>query len=158
MTSRLLPNGLSRRTNRCLLNAGIPINKKAVIRALKTGKLYPYRWPPNYGKHTHVEACRWVGIDSQSLSPPTQDDLSPYPANGLSYRANRCLSRSAIPATKKAVRDALRTGVLVPGKHPSNYGPQTHAELCRWTGVNPATLAPALPKHTPSGVENRGSS
>ncbi|HXT41545.1 MAG TPA: hypothetical protein VN887_16180 [Candidatus Angelobacter sp.] len=138
-----------------MTKAGIPIAKKAIIKALKTGKLYPYRWPPNYGKYTHVEVCRWVGTDSQTLSPPAQDDLAPYPANGLSYRANRCLSRSAILATKREVRYALRTGVLVPGKRPSNYGPQTHAELCRWTGVNPATLAPALPKHTPSGVGNR---
>ena len=50
MTSRFLPNGLCGRTNRCLVNAGIPIKEEAIIRALKTGKLYPYRCPPNYGK------------------------------------------------------------------------------------------------------------
>ena len=52
MTSKLLPNGLSIRTNRCLVNAGIPIKKEVIIRALKTGKLYPYFWPPNYGIKT----------------------------------------------------------------------------------------------------------
>jgi hypothetical protein len=50
MQSRLLQNGLSRTTNHCLSKAGIPIDKKVIIRALKTGKLYPFRWPPNYGK------------------------------------------------------------------------------------------------------------
>jgi hypothetical protein len=68
MKSRLLPNGLSRRTNRCLVNAGIPIDKKSIIRALKTGKLYPFRWPANYGKYTHAEVCRWAGIDDKALS------------------------------------------------------------------------------------------
>ena len=41
MTSKLLPNGLSGRTNRCPVNADIPIKKEVIIRALKTGKLYP---------------------------------------------------------------------------------------------------------------------
>jgi len=141
MTSRLLPNGLSRRTNRCLFNAGIPINKKIIIRALKTGKLSPFRWPPNYGKYTHVEVCRWAGVDDKTLSPPPHDgDVTLFPDIGISYRAWRCLRRSGIPTTKKAVRHALQTGALSPGKRPSNYGPQTHAELCRWTGVDPATL------------------
>jgi hypothetical protein len=141
MTSSLLPNGLSRRTNRCLLKAGIPINKQGIIRALKTGKIYPFHWPPNYGKYTHVEVCRWVGIDEKTLSPPPHEGgMIPFPDIGISYRAWRCLRRSGIPTTKKAVRHALRTGMLWPGKHPSNYGSRTHAELCRWTNVDPATL------------------
>jgi hypothetical protein len=141
MTPRLLSNGLSTRTNRCLVNAGIPIDKQVIIRALKTGKLYPYHWPPNYGKYTHVEVCRWAGIDEEKLSPPPHEgDMTPFPDIGITYRAWRCLSRSAIPATKEAVRHALRTGLLSPGRRPSNYGPQTHAELCRWTGVDPVTL------------------
>ncbi len=140
MTSRPLSNGLSRRTNRCLFNAGIPINKQVIIRALKTGKLYPFRWPPNYGKYTHVEVCRWAGIDDETLSPPPHEgDVTPFPDMGISYRAWRCLRRFGIPTTKKAVRHALRTGALSPGKCPSNYGPQTHAELCRWTGIDPRT-------------------
>jgi hypothetical protein len=89
---------------RCLSNAGIPMNKKAIVRALKTGRLYPFRWPPNYGKSTHAELCHWAGIDARILShPASHGDGSPYPDNGLSYRANRCLSRSGIPATKEAV-------------------------------------------------------
>jgi hypothetical protein len=139
------PSGLTRRAANCLTKAGIPIDKQVIIRALKTGKLYPFRWPPNYGIYTHVEVCRWAGIDAKTLSPPpSQDDVTPYPDNGLSYRANRCLSRSAISATKKAVRHALRTGVLSPGKHPNNYGKQTHAELCRWAGVDESTSAQRL--------------
>src|SRR5882724_7854919 len=104
MKSRPLPNGLSRRTSRCLLNAGIPIDKKAITRALKTGKLYPFRWPPNYGKYTHAEVCHWAGINAETLSPSlSHEHVIPFSDNGLSYRANRCLSRSAIPATKEAV-------------------------------------------------------
>jgi hypothetical protein len=41
MTSRLLSNGLSRRTNRCLFNASISINKQVIIRALQTRKALP---------------------------------------------------------------------------------------------------------------------
>ncbi len=156
MTSKFLPNGLSGRTNRCLVNAGIPIKKKAVIRALKTGRLYPYCWPPNYGKKTHREVCHWAGVDPGTLPQMWPDnDTTPYPGIGISYRAWRCLRRSGIPASKKSVRHALRTGLLSPGRRPSNYGPQTHAELCRWAGVNPATLAPA--QRAPSGLGNRSS-
>jgi hypothetical protein len=137
MTSSLPPNGLSRRTIRCLLKAGIPINKQGIIRALKTGRIYPFHWPPNYGKYTHVDVCRWAGIDEKTLSsPPHEGDVTPFPDIGISYRAWRCLRRSGIPTTKKAVRHALRTGALSPGKRPSNYGPQTHAELCCWASVD----------------------
>lgn len=141
MKSKLLPNCLSRRTNRCLASAGIPIDQKFVIRALKTGKLYPFHWPPNYGKKTHEEVCRWAGVDPRTLIHflPDQDTI-PYPNIGISYRAWRCLRRSGIPITKTAVRHALRTGLISPGKRPSNYGPQTHTELCNWTGTDPATL------------------
>lgn len=142
MKSRLLPNGLSRRTNRCLTLAGIPINKPAIIRALKSGKLYPFHWPPNYGPFTHYEVCDWAGIDRNTLprEPLPEGDVGVFPDIGLSHRAWRCLLRSGIPTTKQAARHALRTGVFVPRKRPSNYGPQTHAELCRWTGIDPASL------------------
>ncbi len=43
-------NGLSTRVNRCLSSAGIPAEKEAVLRALKTGALYPYFRPALYGK------------------------------------------------------------------------------------------------------------
>lgn len=142
MKSRLLPNGLSRRTNRCLALAGIPINKPNIIRALKSGKLYPFRWPPNYGQFTHFEVCDWAGIDRHTLppEPPREGGVIVFPNIGISHRAWRCLLRSGIPTTKAAARHALRTGVLVPSHRPSNYGPQTHAELCRWTGINPSSL------------------
>ena len=156
MTSKLLPHGLSGRTNRCLVNAGIPIQKEVIIRALKTGKLYPYCWPPNYGIKTHREVCYWAGVDPGTLPQVwPENDTTPYPDIGISYRAWRCLRRSRIPANKKSVRHALRTGLLSPGRRPSNYGPQTHAELCRWVGVNPATLAPAPAQRAPIGPRNR---
>jgi hypothetical protein len=50
-------NGVSARANRCLLNAGISVDKKVIIRALKSGKLRPFCWPPNYGTFTHFEVC-----------------------------------------------------------------------------------------------------
>src|SRR5437867_11517747 len=113
-------NGLSKRANRCLVNAGIPIEKKVIIHALKTGKLFAYCCPPNYGKKTHREVCHWAGVDPETLP---QDwpihHTTPFPDIGISYRAWRCLRRSGIPTTKEAVRDALRTGLLPSGKHPS---------------------------------------
>ena len=72
MKSIILSNGLTRKTTNCLTKAGIPIEKKAIIDALKNGTLYPYRNPRHYGKYTHREVCRWAGVDeSTSLPPPS---------------------------------------------------------------------------------------
>jgi hypothetical protein len=60
------PSGLTRKTANCLTKAGIPIEKKAIIKALKNGTLYPHRNPRNYGKYTHREVCRWASIDVSS--------------------------------------------------------------------------------------------
>jgi hypothetical protein len=49
--------------------------------------------------------------------------------------------RSWIPIIKKAVRHALQIGTLSPGKRPSNYGKQTHAELCCWVGIDRKVLS-----------------
>ena len=97
MKSRLLPNGLSRRTNRCLALAGIPINKRVIIRALKSGKLYPFHWPPNYGQFTHFEVCDWAGIDRHTLppEPPRKGDVIIFPDIGISHRA---CDVSSVPA------------------------------------------------------------
>jgi len=69
MKSIILPNGLTRRTADCLTRVGVPVNKKAVIKALKAGTLYPNCIPRHYGPVTHMEVCRWVGIDPASLVP-----------------------------------------------------------------------------------------
>jgi hypothetical protein len=45
---------------------------------------------------------------------------------------------------KAAVRQALESRTLVPGKRPYSYGEQNHAELCRWVGINPSALAVPL--------------
>jgi hypothetical protein len=45
-----------------------------------------------------------------------EDTRPPFVENGLSYRANGLLQRAGIPAEKPAVRHALQTGALVPGK------------------------------------------
>lgn len=135
-TTQSPAEGLSRRTQRCLTAAGIPLDKQAVLHALRTGAL---TWgTPCYGRKTHLDVCAWLGI-SQYLPIPTHDegDRLPFPKNGLSYRANGVLRRAGIPAEKPAIRHALETGALVPGKRPYNYGKQTHAELCRWAGIAP---------------------
>jgi len=134
-------NGLSARANRCLSTAGIPAEKEAVRQALQTGELYPYFRPTLYGKKTHHEVCRWAGLDESFVSPTTPPSTRPpVVENGLSARANHLLFRAGIPAERSAVKHALQTGSLRPGKHPVNYGKQTHAELCHWAGVDPSAL------------------
>jgi hypothetical protein len=132
-------DALPTRVKRCLSAAGIPIEKQAVLHALRTGVL---SWRTTlYGKYTHRDLCRWLGIDESLPLPPIPLDPSPpFPKNGLSYRANGLLRRAGIPADKSAIRQALETRALEPGKRPYNYGKQTHAELCRWVGVDPTAL------------------
>ena len=55
-------NGLSYRANHILKYAGIPATKAAVLESLKNGNLTPTKRPIGYGKMTHVELCRWVGV------------------------------------------------------------------------------------------------
>ena len=134
-TTRLPAEGPSRRTQRCLTAAGIPLDKQAVLHALRTGAL---SWAtPCYGRKTHLDVCAWLDI-SQFLPIATHDESAriPLPNNGLSYRANGVLRRAGITPEKPAVRQALETGALFPGKRPYNYGKQTHAELCRWVGLD----------------------
>ena len=56
------PNGLSYRVNHILKYAGIPATKEAVLKSLKDGSLTPTKRPIGYGKMTHAELCRWVGV------------------------------------------------------------------------------------------------
>jgi hypothetical protein len=70
---------------------------------------------------------------------PARECVS-FPDNGLPDRANTVLRRAGIPAEQLAVKQALETGALFPGKRPYSYGKQTHAELCRWVGLDVATL------------------
>ena len=55
-------NGLSYRANHILKYAGIPATKAAVLQSLKNGDLKPTKRPIGYGKMTHAELCRWVGV------------------------------------------------------------------------------------------------
>jgi hypothetical protein len=66
----ILPSGLTRRTTNCLTKAGFPIEKKAILEALKNGTLYPHLNPRHYGKYTHREVCRWAGVDASTLRTP----------------------------------------------------------------------------------------
>ena len=132
------PNGLSNRINRLLTLSGFTVEKKAIAIALRTGKLYPGFLPRNYGIFAHRDVCRWAGIDPASLTYPSHD-YERFPDNGLSYRTNNFLKSAGIPATKKAVHQALKQGDLLPTKRPVGYGKITHAELCRWAGVDKST-------------------
>jgi len=132
--------GLPKRARSCLAAAGIPLDKQAVLHALRTGALS--RRTPLYGTYTHRDVCHWLGIEEEEFLPslvPREDARPLHLDNGLSYRANGLLRRVGIPVEKLTVRQAIETGDLVPGKHPYNYGKQTHAELCRWVGIEPST-------------------
>jgi transcriptional regulator with XRE-family HTH domain len=63
-----------------------------------------------------------------------------FPPNGLSNRINRLLTLSGFTIEKEAIAIALRTGKLYPGFLPRNYGIFAHRDVCRWAGVDPATL------------------
>lgn len=62
------------------------------------------------------------------------------PPNGLSNRLNRLLTLSGFTVEKNAIGIALRTGKLYPGFLPRNYGKYAHRDVCRWAGVDPASL------------------
>ena len=131
------PNGLSKRINRLLTLCGFTVEKQAIATALRAGKLYPGFLPRNYGIYAHRDVCRWAGVDPATLTHPDQYHYETYPDNGLTYRTNSFLKSVGIPATKKAVLQSLKNGTLIPTKRPIGYGKVTHAELCRWIGVNP---------------------
>jgi hypothetical protein len=68
MKSIILPNGLTLRTADCIKRAGVPVTKKAVVKAIRDGMLYPNCIPRHYGPATHREVCRWVGVDPTAQS------------------------------------------------------------------------------------------
>jgi hypothetical protein len=77
------------------------------------------------------------------------------PPNGLSVRANRCLSTAGIPSEKEAVLHSLRTGALYPYFRPALYGKKTHQEVCRWAGIDGSFVSPTIPKNTtPLAIDN----
>jgi hypothetical protein len=130
------PNGLSNRLNRLLTMAGFTVEKNAIARALRAGKLYPGFLPRNYGIYAHRDVCCWAGVHPASLPYPSLH-YERFPDNGLSYRTNNFLKFAGIPATKTAVLKSLKNGDLTPTKRPLGYGKMTHAELCQWVGVTP---------------------
>lgn len=69
MKSIILANGLTQRTADSIARAGVRVNKKAVITAIKNGTLYPHCVPRHYGIASHKEVCRWLGVDPADLSP-----------------------------------------------------------------------------------------
>jgi hypothetical protein len=91
---------------------GHKLNDRSIV-YLKTPVNLPQRLLNQLGqahhehrKHGHLNHKAAVcfskkGLDaSTQLSPASEWAGIPYPNNGLSYRANRCLRRGGIPATK----------------------------------------------------------
>jgi hypothetical protein len=77
------------------------------------------------------------------------------PSNGLSARANRCLSTAGIPAEMEAVLHALKADTLYPHFRPALYGKETHQEVCRWAGLDESFVSPTVPKNTtPLAIDN----
>ena len=67
MNSIILPNGLKKRAADCVTRAGVPLNKKAVLKALQDGILYPHCVPRHYGINIHKDVCAWVGVEPANL-------------------------------------------------------------------------------------------
>ena len=135
------PQGLPKRIETLLTKAGIPIEKNAIVDALGSGKISLNHWPPSYGLISHRKLCSWAGVDPGTIALPKHNaETEVFPDIGLSYRAWRMLNRSGIPTTKEAVTKALNNGDLLAGKRPSGYGGATHAEMCRWVGIDPKAL------------------
>ena len=119
-----------------LSTADIPVEKEAVLHALKTGALYPFVRPPLYGKKTHQEVCAGPASMNRSGRRAYRKTHGPSSKTGCPSGQTASFSGQAcIPAEKPAVKHALEAGALRPGETPINYGKQTHAELCRWAGV-----------------------
>ncbi len=69
-----------------------------------------------------------------------------FPPNGLSNRLNHLLVKAGFSVEKQAIASALRAGKLYPGFLPRNYGRYAHRDVCRWAGVDPASLP--YPSHS----------
>jgi hypothetical protein len=78
------------------------------------------------------------------------------PSNGLSARANRCLSTAGVPAEIEAVLNALKKGALYPYFRPTLYGKKTHQEVCRWAGLDGSFRSPTIPESTRPPVISNG--
>jgi hypothetical protein len=61
------PDGLPLRAKRCLAAVGIPLERQAVLHALRAGTI---SWlTTRCGKYTHREVCRWLSIAEFFPSP-----------------------------------------------------------------------------------------
>jgi hypothetical protein len=137
---------LPTRVRTLLKHCGIS-SRALAISAIKSGELSwqdrmrCFRWQgkiiPKAGKRTWTILYKWAGKPVLRAQPMF---VRGYPPNGLSSRANDCLKRFRIPVTKAAVILALNAGILSLGKRDHNRS--TYTELCRWAGVDPATLKP----------------
>ena len=86
--------------------------------------------------HPVFPATSPIPIDGGLPLKLTTDTMKPKPlSNGLSAKANNCLTKAGVPAEKEAVRQARLAEVLYPHRQPRGYGKITHQEVCRWVGL-----------------------
>jgi len=111
-------HGLPPRAQRCLSAAGIPIEKQAVLHALRTGAL---SWQTTlYGKYTHRDVCRWLGVEE--TFPATiypEDTRPPFVENGLSYRAKLFSTAPGFPLRNTPSGTRSRPARLSPANVPT---------------------------------------
>lgn len=59
--------GLSERAKNCLLNADMK-SREDVRNAIANRKIRPLKFPRNYGKKTHLEVLKWLGVEAGKWS------------------------------------------------------------------------------------------
>ena len=106
-------------------------SREALVRRLRDQEKLTFQ---QIGDRFDRSACRAAQIYQVARSKIQ------FPPNGLSNRINHLLSLSGFTVERKAIAIALRTGKLYPSFLPRNYGIFAHRDVCRWAGVDPATL------------------
>jgi len=106
-------------------------SREALVLRLRDQEKLPFQ---QIGDRFDRSACRAAQI-YQAARRKIQ-----IPPNGLSNRLNRLLTLSGFTIEKDAIAIALRAGKLYPGFLPRNYGIFAHRDVCRWAGVDPASL------------------
>src|ERR1035437_10852835 len=107
------------------------VRREALVLRLRDQEKLPFQ---QIGDRFDRSPCRAAQIYQAALRKIH------FPPNGLSNRLNRLLTLSGFTVDKNAIASALRAGKLYPGFLPCNYGIFAHRDVCRWAGVDPASL------------------
>jgi hypothetical protein len=87
-------------------------------------------------KNPSFPQSRPGNFSPRSGPPPTDEALTTKFVAGQALTQRLCLSFGPINAVIKA----LNSGELFPRKRPCGYGKTTHAEICRWAGIDSKAL------------------